>query len=102
MGLGGFIGQSTSGRLIQRGAVATVGLGYGASSIALAATFIGLIGVFMGLGTGGAIALAATIYPTPIRSTGAGWGMAMGRLAKSSVRSSLEYCSAPVGRLARS
>ena len=94
-GLGGFIGQSTSGRLIQRfgivpvlipafllGAVATVGLGYGASSIALAATFIGLIGVFMGLGTGGAIALAATIYPTPIRSTGAGWGMAMGRFGQ--------------------
>jgi MFS family permease len=64
------------------GAVATVGLGYGASSIALAATFIGLIGVFMGLGTGGAIALAATIYPTPIRSTGAGWGMAMGRFGQ--------------------
>jgi MFS transporter, AAHS family, 4-hydroxybenzoate transporter len=94
-GLGGFIGQSTSGRLIQRfgivpvlipafllGAAATVGLGYGASSIALAATFIGLIGVFMGLGTGGAIALAATIYPTPIRSTGAGWGMAMGRFGQ--------------------
>ena len=94
-GLGGFIGQSTSGRLIQRfgivpvltpafllGAAATVGLGYGASSIALAATFIGLVGVFMGLGTGGAIALAATIYPTPIRSTGAGWGMAMGRFGQ--------------------
>ena len=94
-GLGGFIGQSTSGRLIQRfgilpilipafllGAAATVGLGYGASSIAFAATFIGLIGVFMGLGTGGAIALAATIYPTPIRSTGVGWGMAMGRFGQ--------------------
>jgi MFS transporter, AAHS family, 4-hydroxybenzoate transporter len=94
-GLGGFIGQSTSGRLIQRfgilpilipafllGAAATVGLGYGAWSIAFAATFIGLIGVFMGLGTGGAIALAATIYPTPIRSTGVGWGMAMGRFGQ--------------------
>jgi AAHS family 4-hydroxybenzoate transporter-like MFS transporter len=94
-GLGGFIGQSTSGRLIQRfgilpilipafllGAAATVGLGYGAASVALAATFIGLIGVFMGVGTGGAIALAATIYPTPIRSTGAGWGMAMGRFGQ--------------------
>jgi MFS transporter, AAHS family, 4-hydroxybenzoate transporter len=94
-GLGGFIGQSTSGRLIQRfgilpilipafllGAAATVGLGYGASSIGLAATFIGLIGVFMGLGTGGAIALAATVYPTPIRSTGVGWGMAMGRFGQ--------------------
>ena len=36
----------------------------------------------MGLGTGGAIALAATIYPTPIRFTGAGWGMAMGRFGQ--------------------
>ena len=91
-GLGGFLGQSTAGRLIERfgilrvlfpafllGTAATVGLGYGASSVALAATFIGLIGLFMGLGTGGAIALAAIIYPTPIRSTGVGWGMAMGR-----------------------
>ena len=91
-GLGGFIGQSTAGRLIERfgilailfpafvlGTAATVGLGYGAASVGLAATFIGLIGLFMGFGTGGAIALAATIYPTPIRSTGVGWGMAMGR-----------------------
>jgi MFS transporter, AAHS family, 4-hydroxybenzoate transporter len=94
-GLGGFIGQSTAGTLIKRfgvltvlfpafllGTAATVGLGYGASSVALAATFIGLVGVFMGLGTGGAIALAATIYPTPIRSTGVGWGMAMGRFGQ--------------------
>jgi AAHS family 4-hydroxybenzoate transporter-like MFS transporter len=94
-GLGGFIGQSSAGTLIKRfgilpvlipafllGAAATVGLGYGASSIALASTFIGLIGVFMGFGTGGAIALAATIYPTPIRSTGFGWGMAMGRFGQ--------------------
>jgi AAHS family 4-hydroxybenzoate transporter-like MFS transporter len=94
-GLGGFIGQSTAGWLIKRfgllpilfpafvlGTAATVGLGYGAASVGLAATFIGLIGVFMGLGTGGAIALAATIYPTPIRSTGVGWGMAMGRFGQ--------------------
>jgi MFS transporter, AAHS family, 4-hydroxybenzoate transporter len=94
-GLGGFLGQSTAGRLIERfgilrvlfpafllGTAATVGLGYGASSVALAATFIGLIGLFMGLGTGGAIALAAIIYPTPIRSTGVGWGMAMGRFGQ--------------------
>jgi MFS transporter, AAHS family, 4-hydroxybenzoate transporter len=91
-GLGGFIGQSTAGWLIKRfgimailfpafilGAGATVGLGYGAASVGLAATFIGLIGVFMGFGTGGAIALAATMYPTTIRSTGVGCGMAMGR-----------------------
>jgi MFS transporter, AAHS family, 4-hydroxybenzoate transporter len=94
-GLGGFIGQSTAGRLIERfgigpilipafllGATATVGLGYGASSVALAATFIGLIGLFMGFGTGGVIALSALIYPTSIRSTGVGWGMAMGRFGQ--------------------
>ena len=91
-GLGAVIGQSSAGRLIQRfgilpvllpgfllGAAATVGLGYAASSVALAATFVGLVGLFLGFGTAGAIALAAIIYPTPIRSTGVGWGMAMGR-----------------------
>jgi MFS transporter, AAHS family, 4-hydroxybenzoate transporter len=94
-GLGGFLGQSTAGRLMQRfgvftimfpafvlGTAATVGLGYGASSVMLAATCIGLVGLFLGLGTGGAIALAALIYPTPIRSTGIGWGMAMGRFGQ--------------------
>lgn len=94
-GLGAFFGQSTAGRLIQRfgilpvllpafllGAAATVGLGYGASSVMVAATFVGLIGLFVGLGTAGAIALSALIYPTPIRSTGVGWGMAMGRFGQ--------------------
>jgi MFS transporter, AAHS family, 4-hydroxybenzoate transporter len=94
-GLGALIGQSTAGSLIQRfgimpvlfpafllGTAATIGLGYGASSVALAATFIGLVGLFMGLGTAGAIALSALIYPTPIRSTGVGWGMAMGRFGQ--------------------
>jgi AAHS family 4-hydroxybenzoate transporter-like MFS transporter len=94
-GLGAFIGQSSAGRLMERfgilavlfpafllGTAATVGLGYGASSVALAATFIGLVGLFIGLGTAGAIALSALIYPTPIRSTGVGWGMAMGRFGQ--------------------
>ena len=53
-GLGAVIGQSSAGRLIQRfgilpvllpgfllGAAATVGLGFAASSVALAATFVG-------------------------------------------------------------
>jgi MFS transporter, AAHS family, 4-hydroxybenzoate transporter len=94
-GLGAFIGQSTAGRLMQRfgilavlfpafllGTAATVLLGYGASSVALAATGIGLVGLFLGMGTAGAIALSALIYPTPIRSTGVGWGMAMGRFGQ--------------------
>ena len=94
-GLGGMIGQGASGRLIERfgvvpvmvpsfvlGAAATVGLGYGASSIAAASTFIGLVGLFLGLGSGGAIALAALIYPTAVRSSGVGLGMAMGRFGQ--------------------
>lgn len=94
-GLGAFIGQSTAGRLMERfgilpvlfpafllGTAATVGLGYGATSVAAAAACIGFVGLFMGLGTAGAIALSAMIYPTPIRSTGVGWGMAMGRFGQ--------------------
>ena len=94
-GLGAVIGQSSAGRLIQRfgilpvllpgfllGAAARVGLGFAASSLALAATFVGLVGLFLGFGTAGAIALAAIIYPTPIRSTGVGWGMAIGRFGQ--------------------
>jgi len=94
-GLGAFFGQSSAGKLIERfgilavlfpafllGTAATVGLGYAASSVALAAMFIGLVGLFMGVGTAGAIALSALIYPTPIRSTGIGWGMAMGRFGQ--------------------
>jgi AAHS family 4-hydroxybenzoate transporter-like MFS transporter len=94
-GLGGAIGQGAAGRLVERfgimatmvpafvlGAFATAGLGYGASSIAAAATFIGLIGLFLGLASAGSIALAATIYPTAVRSTGVGLGMAMGRFGQ--------------------
>lgn len=94
-GLGACFGQAASGRLVERfgiiptlvpafvlGAAATVGLGYGATSVPLAATFIGLIGLFVGLGSAGAIALAAILYPTPVRSSGVGLGMAMGRFGQ--------------------
>jgi AAHS family 4-hydroxybenzoate transporter-like MFS transporter len=94
-GLGACVGQASAGYMISRfglirtlvpafvlGAAATVGLGFGASSVALAATFIGLNGLFIGFGAAGAIALAALIYPTAIRSTGVGLGMAMGRFGQ--------------------
>lgn len=94
-GLGGAIGQGAAGRLVERfgvgatvvpgfvlGAVATAGLGFGASSVGLAAMFIGLVGLFIGVGTGGAIALAAMIYPTAIRSSGVGLAMAAGRFGQ--------------------
>ena len=94
-GLGAMFGQGSAGKLVERfgvvpvmapafvlGALATVGLGYGASSVAAAATFMGLVGLFLGFGSGGAIALAALIYPTAVRSSGVGLGMAMGRLGQ--------------------
>lgn len=94
-GLGAFIGQAVAGRCIQRfgivptmvpafvlGAVATIGLGYNVASISAAAAFIGLVGLFLGIGTAGAIALAAEIYPTAIRATGVGLSMAIGRFGQ--------------------
>jgi len=94
-GLGAFIGQAAAGRLIERfapvpvlvpafmlGAAATVGLGYGASSVAAAACFNGLVGLFLGLASAGAIALAAQTYPVAIRSSGVGLAMAMGRFGQ--------------------
>jgi MFS transporter, AAHS family, 4-hydroxybenzoate transporter len=94
-GLGACFGLSIAGRLIERfgvvqvlvpafvlGAAATVGLGYGADSVGLAAMFIGLIGLFLGIGTAGPIALSTAIYPTAIRSTGVGMGMGMARLGQ--------------------
>lgn len=94
-GLGAFIGQAIAGRCIQRfgivptmvpafvlGAVATIGLGYNVASIPAASAFIGLVGLFLGIGTAGAIALAAEIYPTAIRATGVGLSMAIGRFGQ--------------------
>jgi AAHS family 4-hydroxybenzoate transporter-like MFS transporter len=94
-GLGAVIGQSSAGRLLERfglapvlvpafvlGAACTAALGYATASVAWSATFVGLVGLFLGIGTAGAIALAATIYPTVIRSTGVGWAMGMGRFGQ--------------------
>ncbi|MDH7795215.1 MULTISPECIES: MFS transporter [unclassified Beijerinckia] len=94
-GLGALFGQGLAGRLVERfgalrtlvpafilGALATAGLGYGASSVAAASFFIGLNGLFLGLASGGAIALAALLYPTAVRSSGVGLGMAMGRFGQ--------------------
>lgn len=94
-GLGAFAGQAVAGRLVERfgavvvlvpafllGTVATAALGFGAASVAMAAIFIGLNGLFLGLASAGAIALAAQIYPTAVRSSGVGLGMAMGRFGQ--------------------
>jgi AAHS family 4-hydroxybenzoate transporter-like MFS transporter len=64
------------------GTVATGLLGFAATSVASMSIVLALVGVFVGMGASGAIALAALAYPTAIRSTGIGWAMGMGRLGQ--------------------
>ncbi len=94
-GLGAFFGMSAAGRLLGAfgtvrilvpafafGAAVTGCLGYGAGSVPVSALFIGLNGLFVGGAAAGVIALAAEVYPTAIRSTGVGLGMAVGRFGQ--------------------
>jgi AAHS family 4-hydroxybenzoate transporter-like MFS transporter len=94
-GFGALIGVAAAGRLMERfgaaavlvpafaaGAVATAALGTAQLSFPLAATFMGLVGVFIGLGASGITALSAGIYPTRARSTGVGSAMGMGRFGQ--------------------
>ncbi len=94
-GLGACIGMGLAGLLVDRfgaarvlgpafvlGAVCTALLGQLAASVPLAAAGTGAIGLFVGIGSSGAIALAALAYPTPIRGTGIGWAMALGRFGQ--------------------
>jgi AAHS family 4-hydroxybenzoate transporter-like MFS transporter len=90
--LGAVFGQGAAGRLVDRyGPVAVLapGLVIGAACFALVgfpdlswslrlACATGA-GVFLGLGSSGAIALTTLSYPSQVRSTAIGWGMALGR-----------------------
>jgi MFS transporter, AAHS family, 4-hydroxybenzoate transporter len=91
-GLGALLGMALAGQLVDRfgaprvlgaallvGAACTAALGPSVASVPLAAIATALIGFFVGIAGAGCIALAAIIYPTEIRATGIGWGMAMGR-----------------------
>jgi AAHS family 4-hydroxybenzoate transporter-like MFS transporter len=91
-GIGAVIGMGSAGRLIERfgaaatlvpalllGTIATGAVGFAATSVTSMSIVLALIGVFVGMGASGAIALAALHYPTAIRSTGVGWAMGMGR-----------------------
>jgi MFS transporter, AAHS family, 4-hydroxybenzoate transporter len=95
-GLGSFLGFAGAGKIMEKlgrgrvlapafviGGLCVVGLGQGASSIATAAVFMALVGFFVSIGIAGAIAQAATVYPTAIRSTGIGWGIGSGRFGQS-------------------
>ena len=94
-GIGALIGMASAGRLMERfgttavlvpafvlGTLATGALGFAAASVSGMSLVIGLVGVFVGMGASGAIALATLTYPTAIRSTGVGWAMGMGRFGQ--------------------
>jgi MFS transporter, AAHS family, 4-hydroxybenzoate transporter len=57
-------------------------LGSVASSATLSAICMTLLALTVLVGASGGIALAATAYPTEIRSTGVGWAMGMARFGQ--------------------
>lgn len=94
-GLGALIGMAIVGRLIERfggsrvlvpaliaGAAATAATGVAGGAVLATSVAVALIGLFVGLGASGAIALAVLFYPADMRSTGTGWSMGMGRLGQ--------------------
>jgi AAHS family 4-hydroxybenzoate transporter-like MFS transporter len=93
-GLGALFGMGSAGRIVDRfGARVTlvpalvmaaccVWLLGQVGSLMEASAVMALIGVFLGLGASGLIALTSNIYPTAMRSTGIGWAMGMGRLGQ--------------------
>ena len=94
-GLGALIGMSCAGRLMERfgaaavlvpslvlGAIAVGAVGYAASSVMSMSIALFLVGLLVGMGASGSIALAALTYPTAMRSSGIGWAMGMGRFGQ--------------------
>ncbi len=97
VGLNNFVGvagMASAGRLVERfgplvlvpafwlGAATLAILGSVATSVTLSAICMAVLGMTVLLGASGGIALAATSYPTAIRSTGVGWAMGMGRFGQ--------------------
>lgn len=95
--VGGMIGVASAGKLMERlgthrflatvfvvGAVVLGMTGAAAPNTAWVAALSGFTGLFVGGATAGLIAIAAMGYPTAIRSTGVGWGLAVGRLGGAS------------------
>jgi AAHS family 4-hydroxybenzoate transporter-like MFS transporter len=90
--VGGVIGTFTLGSFIDRfsfralaltylvAAAAIVAVGFSGHSTALAAAAIFCAGFCIVGGQSASNALAGTYYPTPIRSTGVGWALGVGRV----------------------
>jgi AAHS family 4-hydroxybenzoate transporter-like MFS transporter len=90
--VGGVVGTISLGAVIDRfsfralaltylvAAVAVIAIGFSGHSIALAALAIFCSGFCIVGGQIAANALAATFYPTTMRSTGVGWALGIGRI----------------------
>ena len=90
----GVAGMASAGRLVEKfgplcllpafgfGAVILATLGSVADTAGLAALCMAALSLTVLVGASGAIALAATSYPTAIRATGVGWAMGMARLGQ--------------------
>ncbi len=90
--LGSVIGSGSAGWVLDRtgtlrllppsfvlAGLSMAALGYAAPDAALVFAVQAAIGLTLGCASTALIALAATSYPTAIRSTGVGWSMGMGR-----------------------
>jgi AAHS family 4-hydroxybenzoate transporter-like MFS transporter len=93
--IGCTVGMAIAGRLVDRfgwgwtlapalliGAICVAALGLVGANTAAVMIIAALIGFFVGIGGSGAHAVAATLYPTEIRSTGIGCGMAASRFGQ--------------------
>ena len=88
-------GMAIAGRLVERfgpvaalvppfvaGAILLTALGFVTTSSLAAGAVMLFLGLTVSVGSSGAIVLAATSFPTIMRSAGTGWVMAMGRLGQ--------------------
>jgi AAHS family 4-hydroxybenzoate transporter-like MFS transporter len=92
--LGAFVGMGASGRLVDRfgpaqmlipaflGAAVSIAALGNATTTTVAASVATVLGLTIGVGGAGAIAVATLFYPSAIRSTGVGWGMGSGRFGQ--------------------
>lgn len=93
--LGCALGMAVAGHLVDRfgaaralapalmlGAGSVALLGIAGHSFTLVLGAAAGVGLLIGIGGSGAHSIAATLYPTEIRTTGLGWGMASSRLGQ--------------------
>lgn len=92
LGFGALLGMAVGGQLIDRfglvralvgplvaGAASTAAMGIWPNSAQAASMFVTLVGALVGIGASGGISLVTLVYPTAMRSSGAGWAMGLGR-----------------------